>query len=166
MESLLLSVVCLIASQVGSAADESKPIAVLSGANSKVSKQSYERITTDTAMQEAWARHLGTSPGDAYRPQFEIDFSRCLVVAVFVGDRINTRGVRIDSVRQRGNALVVRFENVGYQTFNKKIKTPPDRPFAFVVVPKTELEIVLEENTQSYIDEPPVWKEAARLKRK
>src|SRR5262249_26985799 len=143
METLLLTVAFLIVSQVTSAEHDLKPIAVLSGANSKVSRKSYERIATDAAMQEAWARHLGTSVDDAYRPQFEVDFKRCLVIAVFQGDRINARGIAIESVQPRKNALVVRCLNLGYQTFNEENNKSPEKPFAFVVLPKTELDIVL-----------------------
>src|SRR6188474_3439133 len=108
MIRLILSVVMLSVSlEVGAAADEpSKPIAVHSGADSKVTKPQYKVIASDKEWQSVWASHLGTSVDDAYRQAFEVDFDKCMVVAILRGNQINIRGITIDEVDNKSDAVV------------------------------------------------------------
>lgn len=141
----------------------SKPLVVLAGANSHIHKPSFQRITTPAAWARTWASHLGTSTDDAYRPTLEVDFDRCLVVAVLCGDEVNVRGMEVASIRDSAESLFIRVERMYYQTAGEGNNKPPDRPYAFIVLPKTDKNIVLEENTQQYSGRPPVWKQWVRL---
>ncbi len=143
--------------------EESKPLVTISGADSKVRKPSYERIATADKWTEAWARHLGTSKEDAYRSLMEIDFERCEVVAIFRGDRTNVRGIKILPLFTDHDYLILRIEDVDYQTNGADNNKPRDKPYAFVVIPKTSKEIILEEDVQHYKGEPPEWKEIIRI---
>jgi hypothetical protein len=154
-----------VRSDVGQKKDqqERKALVVVSGANSKVSNSSLERITTAKEWAKAWARHLGTTEDDPYRPNFDVDFEHCLVVAIFRGNQVNTRGVKVESIAESADRIRIRFKDVGYQTVDNGEPSPPDRPYAFVVVPKTDKAIVLEEDVQSYKDHPPVWEQCGKL---
>jgi hypothetical protein len=140
-----------------------KPIVVMAGADSNVHGFSNQRITTPDDWASIWSGHLGKSVDDAYRPTLEVDFDRCLVVAIFRGEEVNVRGIKINSTFETKDSIVIRFEDVGYQTSGADNNKRPDRPYAFVVLPKTSKSIVLEENTQRYKGAPPVWTQCARL---
>ncbi len=142
-----------------------KPLEAISGADSQVRKLSYERITDSETWTRASVNHLGTTKEDAYRSLCEVDFERCSVVVIFRGEQVNVRGIEIDSLIETGDSTVIRFNELGYQTRQRvgEKPEPPDRPYAFVVLPKTNKAFVLEENVQNIIGDPPVWKECARL---
>jgi hypothetical protein len=154
-----------------SAAVQSKPLLAFSGTDSRVKETSYHRVTTANDWAKLWARHLGTSERDYYRPLFEVDFDRCLLIVIFRGERGQTRQLQIESLSEYANSIVIRFWEMGYNTIstdpNYK-RPPPERPYAFIVLPKTNKLIVLEEKIWSKEDEarnrPPQWKEVARSK--
>jgi hypothetical protein len=142
----------------------SVPLVVLSGNDSRVKQLAYSRISSSAEWNKAWLNHLGVKDEAIFRPALEIDFDRCCVVAVFKGEYVNTCRLEVKSVRDVGNATVIRFDAVSYQSGGAP-GNRPDRvtPYAFIVIPKTDRLIVLEENVQSYLGEPPVWKEVAQL---
>jgi hypothetical protein len=143
----------------------SKPLVAISGADSHVHvrKPSYERVTTPEDWARIWISHLGTTKDDAYRPLLEVDFDRCLVVVIFGGERINIRRIEIDSLSENTNSIVIRFTELGYQTDGADNNKPSDRPYAFIIVPKTNKSIVLERNLANLGVQAPEWKEVARL---
>lgn len=146
----------------------SKPLVAISGADSHVSRPSYQRITTPENWTRVWVSHLGTTPDNAYRPLLEVDFDRCLVVVIFRGIRVNIRQIQIHSLLETADSVVVRFEELGYQTRSRAGADDeyevPDRPYAFVILPKTDKAIVLEENiNHDPQGGPPEWKAIARL---
>lgn len=51
------------------------------------------------------------------------------------------------------------------ETWAEHLGTPADDYCRFIVLPKSDKEIVLEENIQRYIGHPPAWKVRARLPR-
>ena len=139
------------------------PLVVLSGADSHCTQPSYELIKKSSELTKAWAKHLGTSEDDAYRPAMVVDFDRCMVVAIFRGEQGNVRGIELEPVIEGNTALTIRFSDLGYQTGGKSNFKPPDRPYAFIVVPKSSKSIVLEENVQQYKGQPPIWNPLAKL---
>jgi hypothetical protein len=163
---VLLVMLGLFTSCIAAQNEESKSLVAISGAHSRVNKESYERITTSKDWTQAWCRHIGTSDTDDYRSLMEIDFDRCMVIAIFRGEQIHVRGIVIHPLITNGESIILRFEQLTYQTIvGDKVK-PPETPYAFVVIPKTNREIILEENVQQYLGEPPQWKECMRLKNK
>jgi hypothetical protein len=141
----------------------SVPLVVLSGNDSRVKQLAYSRISSSKEWDKTWLNHLGMKDEAIFRPALEVDFDRCCIVAVFMGEYVNTCRLVVESIRDVGNATVMRFDHVSYQTGDK-----PDRvrPYAFIVIPKTDKPIVLEENVSSNIGGPPVWKEVVRLSAK
>jgi hypothetical protein len=142
------------------------PLATFTGNNSQVKKQTYERVQSPDAWKKLWLSHLGMKEDTIYRPAMEVDFSRCEVIAIFEGDSWNSCGFRIDSVAEDGDSIVVRFDDISYQTAGPDGGGERVTPFAFVVLPKSQKAIKLEDNVQPYIAHPPVWKEVARLSAK
>jgi hypothetical protein len=143
---------------------QSKPLVTLSGANSHVRKPAYERIATPEDWRRVWTSHLGTLPDSFYGSRFEVDFDHCLVVAIFRGEETNIRGIQIESLSDSADSVVIRFVELGYQTAGSDNNKPPDRPYAFLVLPKTNKSIILEERIESKdVRQPPRWIERARL---
>jgi hypothetical protein len=154
----------LTAAQCFAVNNPSKPLVIFSGANSHVRKPLYSKITSQQEWDKIWVAHLGTSPDDAFRAAFEIDFEKCLVVVIFRGDQINVRGIEVVSLREQPDITVLRFAKVTYQTANERNNKPPDKPFAFVVLPKNSKQIILEEGMRTMTNEPLKWKEVIRLR--
>ena len=61
------------------------------------------------------------------------------------------------------DARTIRFDDKSYQTEGPNGGGKRVSPFGFFVLPRTELPIVLQQNVQSLIGEPPQWQERARL---
>jgi|SRR5947207_2317567 len=142
----------------------SSPLTVLTGNDSHIKKEAFLRITSATDWKRTWLDHLGMKEDTIYRPAMEVDFTRCEVLVVFVGASVNTCGLRVDSITETDDAIVVRFDDVSYQTlFGKEDKGDQVSPYAFIVLPKANKVIVLEDNVQRYIGHAPEWKEVARL---
>jgi hypothetical protein len=174
MSSLPLIVAFIISGQISQqsvAADADKSgvinsaLAVLTGDNSHVSKPAFTRIDSSSLWKKTWLTHLGKEQDTIYRTAMEVDFGRCTVTAIFGGQSVNSCGYRIESVHENGNTIVVRFDDISFQTAGPDGGAVQVRPYAFIVLPKTSKPIVLEENVQSYKREEPEWKEVARLKR-
>jgi hypothetical protein len=139
------------------------PLVVLTGKDSHVRQLAYVRIDSSAKWKKVWLRHLGLSGDTIHRSAFDIDLRRCVVIAIFDGQSVNKCGFRVESVRDVGETIVVRFEAIGFQTGGPDGGAKHVTPYAFIVLPKTEKEIVLEVNDQSLKVESPVWKEVARL---
>lgn len=158
-----LSQICL-AADVGKGSDSHSPLAVLSGDNSHVSVLTYRRIASETEWKRVWLKHLGLQEDTIYRPTMEVDFSRCIVIAILGGRSVNCCGYKIDSVRDHKDAVVVRFDEVSFQTAGPDGGAQHVTPYAFIVIPKTDKPVVLQENkSQNMSRTPAVWEEAARL---
>lgn len=119
----------------------SKPLVAISGTDSHVKNESYERVETQGEWSNALARHLGTSVDDAYRPVIEVDFDKCFVIVVFRGDQIQVRQLIVDKLTEEKESITLRFSELGYQIGNSGPNPlPPEvqRPYAFVVLPKSD----------------------------
>ena len=167
MKSTLLFVIVCVFTANYSVAEDIKPLVYLSGNNSKVSKQFYERITNADEMAKVWAQHLGTSKDDYYRPMFEVDFDRCMVVAILRGKQIQVRQVEVNSISVQKDSLIVRFTEFGYSigATDKMPETEYKYPYVFVVLPKTDKEIVLVAGQPIKGRKPTTnWQEIVRLR--
>src|SRR5688572_8536266 len=97
-----------------------KPYVSLWGADSKVKEKSYELITTPEQLATVWSKHSGKEEtvdsgfNESGRP--EVDFDRCLVIAIFEGDSGNTAGIGCAGIIEEEKTLTVRFRNRTYQT--------------------------------------------------
>jgi hypothetical protein len=133
---------------------------VLTGNDSKIVKPAYQRVRSAAEWKRTWLSHLGFKSDTIYRPAMEVDFNRCMVIAVFGGKYVNSCGYRIESVIENKISILIRFDDISYGTAGGADRVTP---YAFVVLPKTDKPVVLEKNMQRYKGEPPEWKEVARL---
>lgn len=143
---------------------QTKPLLVLTGANSRVEKAGYYRVASEEAWKKLWLDHLGKTEREIFQeqlPALTIDFERCMVIAIFQGAKTNSRGITVASVVEGNDAITLRFDDISYQTLGAGAQVTP---YAFVVTPKSSKPVVLEEDVQSFKHRPPEWKERARLK--
>ena len=150
------------------AAGKTRPLIVLAGADSKVDKPAYYRVSSEEAWQRIWLSHLGKTEADRFRehmPIVQIDFKKCMVIAIFKGAASNSRGLNIISTDEHEDTVYLRFDDMSYQTDGGLDGgRVPVTPYAFVVIPNSAKLVLIEENIQSLKEKPPVWNERARLK--
>jgi hypothetical protein len=125
--------------------------------------------TDQESWEKVWARHKGEkvekdSYGEAIAP--EIDFSACVAVAIFGGQAVNSRGLYVVGIEESPERVLLRFDSRSYQTASFGDK--PDRgnavtPYGLFVIPRTAKPLVIEEDTQGLIGQPPIWTERARF---
>jgi hypothetical protein len=122
------------------------------GNDSKITEKEYHRITSKDEWQKLWQRH---SPGDEALPA--VDFSKDMIIAVFLGKTVNTGGITAQ-VEEIGGVLRFQFDGRGYQTLGKWDKVTP---FGIFVIPRSDMKVILEENVQNLIGGPARWKTQA-----
>lgn len=141
-----------------------RPLVVFGGTDSGVRQAGYRRVETDEQWAAVWRDHRG--PDGAAHPRPQVDFTRCTVVALFRGATANCEDLSAATVAEAGGAVVVRIEFPGYAT-GINVEPHAVTPFGFIVLPKTDKPIVLEqdEGSRKAVDQPVVsiWKEVARL---
>ncbi len=143
---------------------KTRPLVVLDGDDSHVTKGALICVSSEKEWDETWLEHIGKAPADrTFRGRLEVDFSRLMVVAVFLGDSINSRGIEVSEILDSPGTMTIRITRRSYQSMAGDEPDPPKRPYAFIVLPKSGKEIVLEENRQRYLGYPPEWKVHARL---
>lgn len=136
------------------------------GADSRISKPRCLRITSEEEWAKVWHEHKGTTPapgghGDLAVPR--IDFSACMVIAVFQGKGFNSNGVEVVSAAEDHGRTRVRFDDLSYQTLGPDGGGVEVSAYGLFVLPKTAQPVVLEEDVQGLIGQPPKWKERARF---
>jgi hypothetical protein len=142
----------------------SSALTVLTGNDSRVSKLSYRRVGSAAEWKKTWLEHLGLKDDTIYRTAMEVGFNRCMVIAIFGGKTFNNCGYQVESVGENKNTIIVRFSNIGYQTAGPGGGADRVSPYAFIVLPKSDKPIVLEETTHSSNPkDAPVSREVARL---
>jgi RNA polymerase sigma factor (sigma-70 family) len=138
-----------------------EPLLAWSGPNSAVTKTSYRRVASKQEWETLWQEHAGKVQKD--RPATvlpRIDFSQCMVVAVFQGSAFNSQGVNCVSVSETTAAITLRFVGDRYQTLNGVDEVTP---FGIFLLPRSAKPLILEENVQNLLGGAPVWKVQARF---
>lgn len=138
-----------------------------SGIESKAPAK-VERITTREAWERLWTQHTGTTvQADAWpRPSIpEVDFARCMVISIVPGEEINAYSVQLVEVQDRKADTLLRYDVLRYQVSSpldadKPAPVQKNRPYGFFVIERTLKPLVLEDNVQNIIGQPPIWKEA------
>lgn len=154
---------------IGAIADPSLPYLQITGPGSQVVEKGFHRIRDQAAWEALWAAHVGEEhaviAGLSTAPI--IDFGRCEVVAFFRGKTINTRGERVETIIELAGepGRRLRFDSSTYQTSSMTGKDAgvACTPFGFWIIERAAGPVVIEENTQNLKDQPPVWREQARL---
>jgi hypothetical protein len=146
------------------AKEEVKPALVeFLGADGKITNGEFVRVTDSAAWLELWAKHTGLDKeklawSDATP---KVDFTRCMVVAYFRGKTVNTRGEELQAAEEGDGTLRLRFRSSGYQSasFSGEDHGVAAVSYGIWVLPRNTKAIVIEEDVQSLIGKPPVWKE-------
>jgi hypothetical protein len=143
-----------------------RPLVTLTGTDSHVKECSYHRITSEDEWIKIWQRHTGPRESKDFIPLgFPIiDFEKCMVIAVFQGNGWNSSGLKTILVKEGKDDIVFRFEDMHYQTMGPGGGGERVTVYGFFVLPRSDKTVVLEENQQIYLGEPPVWKAVCTLK--
>lgn len=144
------------------------PYLSLIGPNSQTDKPAILRAAGESEWKEIWRMHVGEQGvrrsvhGDGTP---EIDFSRCIVIAIFVGESWNSDGAYVEAVEDLGDVVRLRFDERTYQTAGPGGGGVKVRPYGIFVLPHTTKPIIVEENVQGLIGQPPKWKQQARFEK-
>lgn len=166
---LLLATVVALPAMLSSfiAGPEGMPaVMTLTGEMSEVREGSVERITDAKRWEAVWDLHRGDAKGMydwAGRP--EIDFERYMVLAIFAGERTNHSGWSVESWRDAGGHILVRYDARTFQTasFDGPDHGVATRAYGFFILPRSARPMRLEENVQGLIRGEPIWKESHRF---
>lgn len=149
---------------------ESKPYVTFAGAQSAIATRAYRKVTSAEDWAALWQEHRGIQAREGgYNWHYNeagvpiVDFDRCMVVAVFQGKAWNSAGVIAVSVTEEKERILIRFDDKSYQTAGPDGGGERVTAYGLFVLPKTDKPVVLEEDVQGLIGEPPKWKERARL---
>ena len=171
---LAVAAVCLantgdLAVPEDNARQAARPCVTLTGADSHVKERSYFRITSEDEWVKIWQRHKGVNESKDYDLFYNplglpnIDFEKCMVIAVFQGSGWNNAGLTAVAVLEGKDGIVLRFGNKGYQTGGPGGGGKRTTVYGFFVLPQSSKTVVLEENVQNIRGQPPVWKERISL---
>jgi len=145
-----------------------KPLLSLLGSQSKITKKGYHRIESPEAWNVLWAKHNTgaeqpeeTHPAAIPYPQAEVDFDRCMVVAVFQGKGANCNGFRVHSVLETDEQITCRIQGLYYGTGPKAHETAAWGAF---VLPRSTKRLLVELDTRSEKIDPPKWTKVAEFK--
>ena len=142
-----------------------QPLFSLGGRESKNAKAGYHRIESPEAWKALWLRHnTGTERPDTVpvtTPQAEVDFSRCMVVAVFQGEGDNCDGFKVHSVLETDEQMTVRIQGLYFATGPEVQKT---QAWGIFVLPRSAKPLRIELDTRSDKIDPPKWTKVAEFK--
>jgi hypothetical protein len=145
-----------------------RPYVGLWGAHSAVKQKSFHRITTPEAWTALWLSHRGKEAKghSAYYNEAgvpDVDFERCMVVAIFQGEAWNSAGVRVVSITDDGARLTLRYDDRSYQTAGPNGGGERVTAFGLFVLPRSAMELVVEEDVQGLKGRPDRYRERARF---
>ena len=137
-----------------------RPYVAWSGAGSRIAEKSVLRILTVEEWNEVWKKHAGEGSETPV-----VDFETCMVVAVFQGRGLNSDGVEAVSVEEEAGRILFRFDDRSYQTAGPGGGAVSVTAFGLFALRRSPKPLVVEEDVQSLIGKPPLWKERARFDR-
>jgi hypothetical protein len=153
-----------------------KPVVVWTGTDSKQAKMSFARCCSQKDWEATWHQHQSSEAKAKGQGCPEVDFDSYMIVAIFNGKSFQKTGIEIVTVTEEKNCLRVRYKPLWFQvgfirpergSGPAKGETKTDayetQSYAFVVLPKSQKAIVLEEDVRNLIPDPPVWKKRATL---
>lgn len=146
------------------------PYVTWSGPDSSVQAPEIVRARTSSQWLAIWERHTGQPARRDHVQRSlipEIDFERCMVLAIFQGKGFNSSGVILSSIEEQAGQIIVRFDERTYQVAlvpgSAPRELPPVYAYGIFVLPRSDKEIVVQENVQGLKDAPDKWRERARL---
>jgi hypothetical protein len=145
-----------------------KPVMVWTGTESKQTKESFARCCSQKDWEASWHKHKGRDEKTDRGTCPEVDFDSYMVIVIFHGESYQNHGIDIKSVTEEKGCVRVRYRPSWYQVASvpgqaEDFKALETQTYAFVVLPRSEKAIVMEEDVRNLIPDPPVWKERAKL---
>jgi hypothetical protein len=142
------------------------PYVVISGSDSHITTPNCLRIISESQWDTTWLEHKGWDKKQVYDKFYNrlgipvIDFKKCMVIAVFLGETWNTAGMSVIFIQEGNDKIVLGFDLNTYQTMDSGDQV---NPYGFFVLPRSSKQVLLQINVQSLpsrnIKEPPVWKD-------
>jgi hypothetical protein len=174
MAMLVVVAVSLCNILIGVAAEDTaqkitRPLVTLTGTDSCVTHRSCFRVMSEEEWINILQRHKGEKESKDYDLQNNtrglpiVDFKKCMVIAVFQGSGLNSAGLKATQILDENARIVLRIEDKSYQTMGPSGGGEKVSVYGFFVLPRSDKPVVVEENVQQYLGEPPVWKERATL---
>lgn len=173
MKTTLILILTLV-SQLSLSADEKplRPLVSFVGADTRIEKTDYLRITTRDAWIQLWLAHTGkpgtpAEYGSPLNPSGapEIDFAQCMVVAIIRSPGSAVAGIKVVSVIERPDAVIFDYDIMAYQ-FTEGVSgvSAPGNAFGYFVLPLSRKPLFLRCNiTASMSRIPAVWQEQRRF---
>ena len=168
---VVVAVSCLLSPWLSTTQGEEKekavkPLLALDGRESKNTKAGYHRIESSEAWKALWLRHnTGTEKPDKIpvtMPQAEVDFSRCMVVAVFQGKGELCDGYKVHSVLESDEQITVRIQGRYFATARDEVQKTA--AWGIFVLPRSAKPLRIELDTRSDKIDPPKWTKVAEFK--
>lgn len=158
---------------------EIKPLLVMSGHKSKIEDASCQRITATEDWKKLWAKHQTGSADLKGLPRdfnyTDFDFDQVAIIAMFDGvqDSVGYGGYRLHSIRNTGDRIVVRVEQVHLQTGfldrDTSAESLDEKQARFntdwmvVLLPRSSKEIVVEVDSNVRVESQHEWTELKRF---
>jgi hypothetical protein len=141
-----------------------RPLVSLCGSQSKIVEAQFHRVEAAPAWKSVWLEHLTGSKkepkGFVEMPAVEVDFERCMVVAVFEGKYFETQ-LRVVSLTESDRQIVLRL--TGWFTPSTPFSKDA-QPWGVFVLPKSPKVVVIQIDSRVAFDDPPRWITVAELK--
>lgn len=129
------------------------------GADSGIKKASSRLIADQSAWTALWAEHVKREASERVNIKApDVDFENEIVLAVFAGETWNSRGYYVHDILQGAARYTLRVDEVTFQTEGPDGGGIKVTPYGIYVLPRTAATVVLEENVQSLLGKPPLWK--------
>jgi hypothetical protein len=120
------------------------------GENSRVTRAQTRLVYDDEGWTALWNEHAGTAAP-------AVNFEREIVLAVFGGDKLNSRGYTVREILQGEYRYTLRLEEEHFQTAGPDGGGVRCAPFAMFALPRTEAAIHMELNVQGIKRAAPLW---------
>jgi hypothetical protein len=168
---VVVAVSCLVSPWLATTKGEEKekavkPLFALDGRESKNTKAGYHRIESPEAWKALWLRHnIGTEKPEKIpvtMPQAEVDFSQCMVVAVFQGKGELCDGYKVHSVLETDENITVRIQARSFAVGGTTV--PETAAWGIFVLPRSAKLLLIELDTRSEKTDPPKWTKVAEFK--
>jgi hypothetical protein len=151
-----------------------QPTVVLTGVDSQQSREAFVRCDSTDAWQATWKAHRSEGFETSC---MDVDFQSHMVVAVYSP----SSRISIVDVSENESSVRIRYRPYGNQIIfipdadGKNVKVyqagrgeldlskPSLLSYAFIVIPKRNKVIVIEEDVRRLISGPAIWKDKAKL---
>jgi len=143
------------------------PLVRLVGGDSQVAAPEWLCIRNAKDWEAAWERHAGKVERIHLEGRIKnmpvVDFDQCMILAVFMGKSTNSHGVRLNSISESADAITIRYDSESFQTLGPNGGGVSSQPYGLFIVPRSNMTVVFERDTNNLKGGESKWKEVARV---